>query len=342
MTAPKPLIIQSFLGSDHARVPPAASDTVVVVTYADARTALFTGRPRWRDRRGASRFDVVDVSDHVTRTSTHLPTHGDVYRFGADVTIAWHVYDAGEVVRRRAVHGDDLALGYVLEQFRSLSRRYQAKDVAGAEESLRRALPLPVRLPSGLEIIGISAALTVDQRLARRVTDRDEALHTTDIDQIDVTRLQDRADRLRPLVQGPQGAVLVHLAQHPEDTGSVLQLMVQGRNEDRAHHLALLDRLLQNEFVQEADVAPLRAALLGSVPGAWNPVSRPMLDPPVTPAPQALPSASAPSATAAFDPSATGNPEPEPEDQDPAAVAQQPSPPADGVVGWRSVGRRSP
>src|SRR4051812_43139114 len=343
MAAQQSLILQSYPATAHAQVPAAAPDTVVVVTYADARTTLFTGRPRWRDRRGASRFDVVDVSDHTSRVTARLPAHGDVYMFGAEVTVSWRVVDAGEVVRRRTTDGDAVALGYLLDVFRSLSRRYQPRDVAGAEDALRSGLPVPVRLPAGLEIVGFSVALTVDRRLAERVTARDDALHTTDLDQLDVIRIQDRAERLRYLVDGPQGAVLVHLAQHPEDTGSVLQLMVQGRTDDRNHHLALLDRLLQNDFVQEADVAPLRAMLLGSAPGAWNPGEQRKLSsgpPPTSPINPSRPPTPR-GATGADDDDLQPSPAaPEDEDVRPAPAPAEP-PPADGVVGWRPVGRQS-
>jgi hypothetical protein len=372
MAAQSPLIVASYTANTWASATPPGPDTVVVLTYSDGRSTIFNGRPRFRERLGASRVDVVDVSDRSSYTQGRLPAFGDIYHFQAEIGVSWRVADAAEVIRRRVVDGEPLVLGFLEDVYRPISRRYRAEDVSAAEDALRRALPPSATVTGGLQILGCSVHLYMDTRLASRVTGKDDMLHAGDLDSIESQRIRQRALALRDLVDGPQGAILVHLAQHPQDTDGVLELMMKSRSQDQQNHLALLDRLLERGFIQDADVGPLRDRLLGVPFGGWgadpvtaapSPVPLPSARAswpapgsssastsasPVGSWPQADPTTpmAAPGPGAAEAPRSAQPSAPQPEDgvvlSYPVEQEDGAAPSNDGVIGWNSVVRRRP
>jgi len=130
---------------------------------------------------------------------------------------------------------------------------------------------------NGLALTAVTARVVLDERQSSPVARREADAHTGVIEQQRYARLRAR------LADGDQSFVLEHLAQHPEDTGTILQMLTVGRERNDQNRLALLDRLLNQGFVQEADVGGLRDAILGSpgvlpaahpAPGVITPVAR--------------------------------------------------------------------
>jgi hypothetical protein len=154
---------------------------------------------------------------------------------------------------------------------------------------------------------------------------------------------------LRGMVDGSENnLVLLHLMQHPEDTGTVLQMMAEARDKNQAVQLGLLDRMLENNLITDADAQPLRDSVLGrtAAPVKMRPITRAQhaaLPAVTTPqaAPPGQPPASAPADAEATVSSPAHGSAPAKKvyavGDSPAPAQPAPAPPAGGVKKWKPL-----
>ena len=153
-------------------------------------------------------------------------------------------------------------------------------------KAIRTALRLPVVIDSGLTVTGLSVRLTLDKRRSGATAELDASDHAGLL-------AQRRVRLLQGLLDGDEAYLMLHLAQHPDDTGTVLQMIAAARERTDQVRLGLLDKMIDNGFILDADIGPLRDSILGTRPSpALPPASATM--PPVPPVISAPPVTHAP------------------------------------------------
>ena len=130
-------------------------------------------------------------------------------------------------------------------------------DAQGAEDDILASLQTPWNTGTGLTLTTVTARVILDQRQAGAVAEIDSDNLTGRLEEQRVRRLRERLDG------GDHAFVLEHLAQHPGDTGSILQMLSATKERNEQTRLALFDRLVAAGFVQDADIGSLRDLVLG-------------------------------------------------------------------------------
>ena len=233
---------------------------------------------------------------------------------------------------------------------------------------MRTSLAQEIPLGSGVVIVRAVARLSADAAVTGATKERDTASHQAALE-------RDRMKQLHELFDGTEaGALMIHLLQHPDDTGSVLSTLKDSREKDQAlrlalldrdrqHYLAMLDRALENNLINDSDAQPLRDLLFGQAAGAtlagsvtMVPIApKPALSLPpgvaagttaVTPgfgAPGTPPSREGPAPTAG-PPVAQGHVvdavDTPVEDEDPNSPGSAPKASPGGVAGWKPIKNR--
>jgi hypothetical protein len=324
MADSSPIILQKIDAGLIASIPKPRPDAVFVLSYGGGGLKTFNRTPPMSERIGSKYCYIVDLSERHTSGSLRIPAMGDVYFFQLGYDATWQVTDPEVVIRRNIGDGDAVVAGFLRDALWQIGRSYPPSAVQGAEDEARRYLEPPFDLGGGLAVTWLSIRLALDERQSEAAVEVDADAHSGRL-------ARTRVQRLRGLLDGDESFLLLHLAQHPEDTGSVLQMITTSRERNEQLRLGLLDRMLERGFVQDADIGPLRDSILGAPGSLVLPPSRP------------LPPALAPAPVQVVQP-AGSNVDPRgavvPEDETSAASAPFPAP--ENVTNWKPVRRGKP
>ncbi len=281
MSQPSGVILRTVESSFFNAPPKAHPSNIYVVSYNDGRIRAFTGVPSATDR-WASRFCyIVDTAERRVRSSITVPTSTDAYSFAIEVEATWKVTNPEAVVRANLSDGNEVVLARLQDELWVIGRDFRPQDAVGAETAARLALSQVRELDEGVTILRSTARFRVDARLTAAVIERDQDTHQGNRD-------EQKMLLLHRMVEGSDDAmILLHLMQHPDDTGTVLQMMTDARDKNQAVQLGLLDRMLEHNLITDADAQPLRDSVLG------RPITSPVKMRPITPrvTPAALPPA---------------------------------------------------
>lgn len=351
MTESSGLILQTVDVGFFTAPPRAQPTSVYVISYRDGRTRSFTGTPSPRDRRGSHHCYIVDTTEHRARASDSVPTARDEYTFTVDVEATWKVTDPEAVVRKGTANGDDAVLARLWDEVWVISRQFAADRPGPAEMAARSALAAVRDLDEGITVLRATARFRMDSRLQGGAIKLDE-------DRLEGTLAGNQMIRLREWFDGSEHAAIIgHLRQHPDDTGSVLQLMREDRKQNQQVHLDLLKDMIERGFITDADAQPLRDAILGfAVPGgalgtARGPVSPGSSQPPLglpsglgtTPASGSATGSSRSGSGSSGDPDTSAQPQPQPtppdkaDQDDPAAPAPRQTAQSGHVKTWKPL-----
>lgn len=256
MADSSPVILQQIHAGFIASIPKPRPDAVFVLSYGGGGLKTFTRTPPVSERIGSKYCYIVDTSQRHASGSLRIPAMGDIYFFQLRYDATWQVTDPEAVVRRNVSDGDAVVAGFLQDALWRIGRSYPAGDAQGAEDKARRSLRVPFDSGGGLTVTWLSVRLTLDERQSGAAVEVDTDAHTGRL-------ARSRVQRLRALLDGDESFLLLHLAQHPEDTGSVLQMLATSRERNEQMRLGLLDRMLDRGFIQDADIGPLRASILG-------------------------------------------------------------------------------
>jgi hypothetical protein len=273
------VILQTIDSRLFVPPPKAHPHNAYVVSYRDGGVRLFSGAPSMTDRLGGRYCYIVDIAEHRVTDSCVVPSLIDAYSFTVEVEATWKVTDPVAVVSANLADGNEVVLARLRDELWVIGRQYLPENVGAAEAAARNALPAVSALTEGITVLRSTARFRADSHLTAAVLDTDADRHQGNLD-------EQRIRRLRQWFDGSEeSAILLHLLQHKDDTGTVLQMLVSGQDKAQAMRLALLDRLLEHKLITDADAQPLRDQVMG-----------PSVAPPVTmrpikgrPAPLALP-----------------------------------------------------
>jgi hypothetical protein len=267
MADSSPVILQRITEGFRTNPPKLPPHAVFVLNYGAGVLKTFNRKPPMPDRIKSKYHYLVDTSEHRQVGSLRMPAMGDVYFFQLDYDATWQVSDPEAVVRRNVRDGGAVVEGFLRDALWRAGRSYSPNSVQMAEEEARRSLRAPFDLGGGLTVTWLSIRLTLDERQSTAVVQVDEDAHTGRL-------TRSRVLRLRELLDGDESYLMLHLAQHPEDTGSVLQMLAASRERNEQVRLGLLDRMLERGFIQDADIGPLRESILGAPGPVALPASR--------------------------------------------------------------------
>jgi hypothetical protein len=267
-----PLIMNRFESGLLATMPRARPDAAFVLSYGDGRMRTFARAPGFADRAGSKWCYVVDKSQRFSSGELRIPARGSVYYFSTWFDAAWQVTDPEAVVRANLEVGEPVVSGFLKSTLWPLGRRFDPDDAQQVEEAAARMLQPPLPVGSGLTLNGLTVRLSIDTRQADSVTAVDEDTRRRDL-------VRARVEELRRLVGNHDPLLVLHLAEHPSDTGATLELINQSRQQDAQNRLALLDRLLASDIITEADGDLLRPMLLGGSTPAIGAGATPALAP---------------------------------------------------------------
>jgi hypothetical protein len=254
---PSGIILRTVESGFFSAPPRAHPSNIYVVSYNDGRVKAFSGVPSAGDRWGSRFCYIVDTAERRVRNSFTVPTSIDAYSFTIEVEATWKVTDPEAVVRANLTDGNEVVLARLQDELWVIGREFQPDNAVGAERAARSALSTLKNLDEGVTILRSTARFQVDTRLTTAVLERDQDTHQG-------SRDEQKMQNLRGLVEGSDdGMILLHLMQHPDDTGTVLQMMADARDRNQSVQLGLLDRMLEHNLITDADAQPLRDSVLG-------------------------------------------------------------------------------
>jgi hypothetical protein len=294
------------------------------------------------------RFEV-DISSHHDVVKSSLPSRGDAFYFDCRFALDWQVTNAAAVVEYRIDDGLELCYARLTERLRKISRRFEIKDCAQAESEINNLMnQTPSILPEGITVHRFFARLGMDDATRKSIQEIFGAQHDNvtaavkstgeqvvrDIEQEgDLRRNQQRMEAMQAAMQGNYHLLAIHLSQHPDDTGSLINMIrsVYQTNEERRDNM--ITELLKHDLIQDIDIDELNSALLSTAAESYRSGPPRAIDlARVT----ALPNSSALSSNGTSQPV---------EPTTPTAPAPKSTnghkPDGSGVVGWRRVEPRA-
>ena len=239
--------------------PSAESDpsNIYVVSYRDGRVQALHRRTVGNTAGGSRFCYIVDTAERRVTRFLHGANSVDAYSFTVEVEATWKVTDPEAVVRAGLSDGNEVVLARLKDELWVIGRELHPENAAGAEAAARSALsrsgpgrghnhtpvhgPIPGRRPPDHGRAGARPGRPSGQpgRSRRWIT----------------CARWSTAARRRP--------ILLHLLRHPDDTATVLQMMADARDKNQAVRLGLLDRMLEQNLITDADAQPLRDSVLG-------------------------------------------------------------------------------
>ena len=263
--SPDRSIVQRVDSGWLTSAPKVGATEIYVVSYHDGRLQAFTRRPGFSERAGSRFCYVIDTSEQRTAWSFTTPSRQDAYSFtiGADVT--WRASDAESLVRSGTQDPVQVIRTSVEDEVWSIARGFQPLDAAGAEQACRKAAATMGNRPAGLVVIRAAVRVTMDRSLTDGSRQVGAAQHQGVLSQISMQQETDRVNHLKSLLHGDDSVLLLHLANNRDDTGKVVNLMIEARQRGEATRLELFDRMVDKGFIQDSDVAGLRDSLLGAM-----------------------------------------------------------------------------
>lgn len=294
--------------------PPVEAHVAVVYVGPGGAILRRNGRKGFPDRRlfpaARMRYEV-DTGDHhrlVELRTNPLPARGEAYFFQAWVEVGFRVSDPEAVVRRHVEDGLTIVTNYLAGEFRKITRQFDIKDSEAAERAINQQFADERRLPEGISIYLCSVRLMPDAAARGYLAAKTEALRKEQVNVLEhqvaeavaehenklkaIAHEGERSRRKKMLEElaghptDPYYALMMHLADHPDDTQGIFELLLrvwersverEDARDDRA--MAMLRHLLSRGVIQSVDVERFRDELTGRVRDAASqqPASIPLL-----------------------------------------------------------------
>lgn len=311
----------------------------------------------------ASLFDVpryknwymVDVRRHQNTVSASVPSRYDAMRFQLEADVTWGVTAPEVIVTYALEDALETVKSRLLERFWQVTRRYDIDDCTTAERELQdMQLRGPLVLEEGITVFKAVVRLHIDEHTAKfqhktRGLERDMV---TDRQNVELER--QRLEALRRTAKGEDDLLFLFLTRNPGQVGEVLRMIAQRREMTQNAQMALFDRMVDQGFIQEADVEHMRGLLLQPLERVADTRAVTAFGAPAIPPPPTAPlSIDGPKADGKPDADGNGAAEPEASEWSyidapstpPTPPPPPPTAPADsaagnGVAGWKTFGSR--
>ncbi|MEU6161331.1 hypothetical protein [Streptomyces sp. NPDC047130] len=243
---------------------------------------------------------VVDLSDHRRQanvTRTPLTCRDGAHRFRASMDVGFRVHDPAALVQRNVRDALAVVYGWVTDVVRRTAARFPVEEARQAEYQVNQELNRDIALPEGITIFHCRVRMEADEAVEKHLralseeTRRRQLGHTTHLTVVQQTEgeeevrdLRDRAEARRMTERLSATAnermdierlVRQHLARHPDDTATVLNLLTQLKAAESAQlqtasqqRQDLMRYLVEQQVLGKADLDGLRREALGVDTGA--------------------------------------------------------------------------
>lgn len=250
----KLISVHGELGAAMFRKRPfVAAGVEVVCQLADGRLVPAADLGAFQPYR--RRYDV-DVTDRFHTEAISLPAQRDTFEFTGSIDYGWRVTDAVQVVARGIHDGRDLVLSALHNRMRAISRRHPVEECAAVDAEINATLGTgPTVLPEGITIYRFSARLTLDDATRTILQSRRNAQYQGETEQL-------RIEATSRALSGDNGLLLLHLARHPDDTSSVIDLIAQHHKATDQQRIELIKDLVDRNIIQDVDLEDFSRALL--------------------------------------------------------------------------------
>jgi hypothetical protein len=164
----------------------------------------------------------IDTAEHQLFLDAQLPSADPGFVFQAHLTYRCRVADPAEVARRQIHDIGELVRPQLTAAMRAATRRLDIGESARAEEAIENAL-LEIACDPAVEVSQCQAELPVhaDEAASSARSYRETRRSTR------LTGM--RVGPMRELLAGGSPDLLaLHLANHPEDTGPIMEMLVAG------------------------------------------------------------------------------------------------------------------
>jgi hypothetical protein len=165
---------------------------------------------------------LIDTAEHQLFLEAQLPSSDPAFVFMAQLTYRTRVADPAAIASRQIRDVGELLRPYLVGAMRAATRRVDIAHAARAEEAIEDALA---------EVEG-DRAMTVSNCHVELPVQADEAASSgrSFRETTRTLRLSEiKASQMRDLLAGGSPDLLaLHLAEHPEDTGALIEMIVAG------------------------------------------------------------------------------------------------------------------
>lgn len=213
-----PIIAEGPLGlldvaghaTGHSAVVYLATDSAPVIArvYVTRAPSL---RRRLRTR--FWRFEV-DVAQHASFVSLHLPSKEEAYHFTGKVCFTWAVADPAAIARSGVRDARSHIWQYLNQLLRGISRHYSIEESGPAEGEMDLVLQKESgEIAHGIRLSSMSVDLSLDEAAQRHLASRVDSRRATELDRDEHTRRMQREHQAAEVGQ-LRGALDLARVQH--------------------------------------------------------------------------------------------------------------------------------
>lgn len=213
---------------------------VVVITARGDYISYLDRPPTAREllRRRVRFVSEVDMGYHRTRIVGAVPAADDMFDFGIDVHLRWHVIEPRRVVRDGVRDVRAALEPLLLARIRPITRQFRPEQCADAESKVNDAIAM---IPEAADF-GIAA-------------DAIASLHMEDAVR-DEFRLERKVFAYRRIIAGGDlNQFALTLAMHPDDAAAVVKALVEERDRARQETIDFVTRLVDSGAIERWQVA---------------------------------------------------------------------------------------
>jgi hypothetical protein len=271
---PPGLIWASGPVSYSMRGPLPRPGVAVVYVTKSGQVVSLAGRPPLRDVGRYQGWHLVDVSRHHDLIAADVPSLVDSMFFHFEADVVWGVTDPALIVTHNTMDGLGLVQSRLVDQVRRMTRQYDVDNCPDAERRLQSEYSGgPLTLPDGLTVHSIVVRLRTDESTAEfqhnarqlqraGVTDEAEHANQRHREERNAELEKTRIEALRQIANGEDDLLFIFLSRNPDQVGTVLQTVAQRRELTIKAQFQLFDKMVEQGFIQEADIEPMRRLLL--------------------------------------------------------------------------------
>lgn len=233
----------------------------------------------------------VDVVAHRIDLPVRFPSVGDVYFFEGRVQASWQVHDPVAAVRNQLSDVSSRVGARISGVARQVARAFKIEQSVEAERAVNEELrKTPLVFDEGFKIVDCFVQISIDGEARTFLKQRESAHRNAELgsyrrqgDIIDadhkgklegirlkheVEQQEVRLQAVRRAFTGDNDLLYMHLANNPNDTGHLIEMINNRDHVAQQDRRAVLQDLLDRGFIQDSDVGSLRDAVLGDTSNA--------------------------------------------------------------------------
>jgi hypothetical protein len=263
-------------------------------------------RPRWRERIKRRYWCYeVDTAMHATSLSLTLPAAEETFVFTARINLTWSVADPAMVVLSGIRDFRPIIWGYLDHLLRGISRQHRIETSGIAEQAMSECLERKIRdIGQGLRLDVLSVNVRCDEAAERHMAarvdsersrelallrgamergqeehknlvERTRAEHAHQLEAMaadhELVLKEQRVGFYRTAVaEGGYSVVMLHLLDHPSDIKTVVDMLHAGRKDEYERARQILQDLLTNNLINQADAEPMREYAISRLQSAFD------------------------------------------------------------------------